>query len=128
MFLATVGRPHKQWNGTRFCGLVGIWPFFREDIVAWSSENRVPRETQLKLVSVDGNVWRDMMVEKNFPTIRDARKHLKKQVVIQINGAKPHIKSSIPTSIEVECSKQRYNITLERRPAQILDLDFFHSL
>ena len=70
---------------------------------------------------------------KVFPAIRDAYKQLKKQVVIQINGAKPHIKSSIQASIEAECSKKGYNITLERQPAQnphfnVLDLGFFLSL
>ena len=133
MFLAAVGRHHKRPNGTHFCGLVGVWPFVREGIAARSSKNRAGGETELKLVSVDGNVWRDIMVGKVFPAIRDAYKHLKKQVVIQIDGAKPHIKSSIQASIEAECSKQGYNITLERQPAQspdfnVLDLGFFHSL
>ena len=132
-FLVAIGQPHKRLNETHFCGLVGIWPSVKEGIAARSSENRVAGETELKLVSVDGNVWRDMMVEKVFPTIRDAYKHLKKQVVIQIDGAKPHIKSLIQASIEVECSKQGYNITLEWQPAQspkstVLDLGVFHSL
>ena len=52
------------------------------------------------------------MVEKVFPTIKDAYKHLKKEVVIQIDGVKPHTKSSTQASIEAECSKQSYNITL----------------
>ena len=54
MFLAAVGRPHKRPNRTRFCGLVGIWPFVREGIAVRSSKNRAARETELKLVSVDG--------------------------------------------------------------------------
>ena len=114
MFLAAVGRPYKLPNGAHFCGLVGICPFVREGIATQSSKNRTVGETELKLVSVDGNVWRDMMVEKVFLAIRDAYKLLKKQVVIQIDGAKPHIKLSVQESIEAEYSKQGYNITLER--------------
>ena len=78
MFLAAVGRPHKRPNRTHFCGLNGIWPFVREGIAARSSKNRAAGETELKLVIVDGNVWRDMMVEKVFPAIRDAYKALEK--------------------------------------------------
>ena len=56
MFLVDVGRPHKRLNGTKFCGLVGIWPFVKEGIAPRSSKNRAVGETELKLVSVDGNV------------------------------------------------------------------------
>ena len=133
MSLAAVWRPHKRPNGTHSCGLVGIWPFVREGIAARSNMNRATGETESKLTSVYGNLWRDMMVEKVFPAIRDAYKHLTKQVVIQIEGAKPHIKPSIQASIEAECSKKGYSITLEQQPAQfpdfnVLDLGFFHSL
>ena len=65
MFLAAVGRPHKRPNRTHFCGLVGIWPFVRECIAARSSMNRATGETESKLISAYGNVWRDMMVEKS---------------------------------------------------------------
>ena len=68
----------------------------------------------MKLVSVDGDTSRDLAVQKFFPTVRDAYKHLKTHVVIQVDGAKPHTKSSIQASIEVECSKQGYKIVLER--------------
>ena len=133
MFLAAVGRPHTRANGSHFSGLVGIWPFVREGIAARTSKNRAAGEAELKLVSVDGNAWRDLMVEKVFPAVRDAYKHLKTHVVIQVDGAKPHTKASIQASIEAECCKQGYHIILERQPAQspdfnVLDLGFFHSL
>ena len=133
MFLAAVGRPHKRPNGSKFNGLIGIWPFVRDGFAVRSSKHRAAREAELKLFSVDGNAWRDMMVEKVFPAVRNAYKHAKKHVVIQIDGAKPHTKSSIQASIEEECCKQGYNITVERQPAQspdfnVLDLGFFHSL
>ena len=70
------------------------------------------------------------MVEKAFPTIRNAYKHLKKHIVIQIDGARPHVKSSIQALIKAECFKQGYNITLEWQPTQslgfnVLDLGCF---
>lgn len=73
------------------------------------------------------------MLEKVFPTIRNAYKHLQTHVFIQVDGAKPHTKSSIQASTEAECCKEGYNITLEWQPAQspefnVLDLGFFHSL
>ena len=58
------------------------------------------------------------MVEKVFLAVRDAYKHLKMHVVIQVDGAKPHPKASIQASIEAECRKQGYHIILERQPAQ----------
>ena len=73
------------------------------------------------------------MVEKVFPAIRAAYKHLKKHVVVQVDGARPHTRSSIQASIEAECTRDGCSITVEQQPAQspdfnVLDLGFFHSL
>ena len=116
-----------------FYWFIGILSFVKEGVAVQSSKNQAAGETELKLVLVNGDAWRDLMVEKIFPIVRDAYKHLKPHVVVQVDGAKPHTKSSIQASINAECSKKGYKIVVEQQPAQspdfnVLDLGFFHSL
>ena len=133
MFLAAVGWPISGQTGHNFVDSLVFDPLLGRALRVDLARIELPERHELNLVSADGNVWRDMMVEQVFPSIRDAYKHLKKQVVIQIDGAKPYIESSIHASIKVECSKQVYNITLEQQPAQsldfnVLELGILHSL
>ena len=59
--------------------------------------------------------------------------HAKTSVVIQIDGAKPHIKGSIQSAIATACNANGFSTALRQQPANspdfnVLDLGFFSSL
>ena len=133
MFLAVVGRPHHRPDGTFFNGLVGVWPFAKRVFAQRASKNRARGTAELQPVTVTGDVWRDLMVEKVFPAVRSAMRHAKRTTVLQLDGAKVHFKRSIRADIDRELNRDGFAIKLEQQPSNspdlnVLDLGFFHSL
>lgn len=133
MFLAAIGRPHRHHNGRAFDGKVGIWPFVETAVAERTSKNRPAGTEFLRPRAVDGEAWRDMMLQNVLPAVKAAFGHAKRSVVVQMDGAKPHIKGSIQSAIATACNADGFRITLKKQPANspdfnILDLGFFHSL
>ena len=133
MFLAVVGRPHHRPDGTFFNGLVGVWAFAKRVFAQCASKNRARGTAELQPVTVTGDVWRDLMVEKVFPAVRSAMRHAKRTTVLQVDSAKVHFKRSIRADIDRELNRDGFAIKLEQQPfnspdLNVLDLGFFHSL
>ena len=93
MFLAIVARPrydhHKKswWNG-----LIGIWPFAKEEPAKRTSKNRVKGTMELKATqSVTGKEHEQMMLEKVLPALKASWPSGKNRTIyIQMDNAKPH--------------------------------------
>jgi hypothetical protein len=133
MFLAAVGRPHRYGHRQIFNGLVGIWPFIETAVAKRGSKNRDAGTEFLRPKVVDGEAWRDMMLQNVIPAVKACFGHAKRSVVLQIDGAKPHIKGSIQAAIAAACKSGGFNINLRQQPANspdfnVLDLGFFSSL
>ena len=133
MFLVAVGRPHKRSDGTVCDGLLGIWPFVTTRSAQRSSKNRLRGEQIIEPINVDVAVFLEQMKTNVFPAIRAAYHHAKRSVVIQLDGAKPHVARGIQEELQAECLKDGFRITIQRQPPQspdlnILDLGLFHSL
>ena len=133
MRLAVVGRPHHRPHGTYFDRSVGIWPFVRQTCAQRSSKIRARGTAEINTVTVPGDVWLSLLVEKLFPAIRSAMKHAKTTTVLRMDGAGNHFKRSIHHEISQELTKDGFDIRLEQQPSNspdlnVLDLGFFHSL
>ena len=74
----------------------------------------------MKPINVTGEVWCEYMTKKVFPAIR-RKMHWCSKVVVQIDNAKPHQKSSIKETLQQASENRRgqggMEIVLEPQPA-----------
>lgn len=76
----------------------------------------------MKLVVVDGNDWKDLTVVKVFPTVEKELEHAKRSLVIQMNGAKSHVK----IARQAECNKDSSFVTVEKQSINSLNLNILN--
>lgn len=100
-----------------------------------SSKNRAQGTAESRSVTVTGNVWRDLMVQKSV--FSHSIGHVTRQDVHVLqhdfDRAKVHFKNSIQEDIDRKLHADGFNIKLKQQPAQspdlsVLDLGFFNSL
>lgn len=132
MFLTAVARP--RWDTSRnqwFDGKIGIWPFVEDVPAKRNSKNRGKGTLEKKPINVDSIVYRDYMMNKVLPAIR--QKWPRGRVCkIQQDNATPHIRSDDKHFLE-EASKTGLDISFSPQPANspdlnVLDLGFFRSI
>ena len=73
------------------------------------------------------------MVQKVIPAVRSAFWHAKREVVLQLDGARAHWKASIQDQLRHAFNSGGYRMTVRQQPSNlpdlnVLDLGFFQSL
>lgn len=135
MFLAAVARP--RWDHTRgtwFDGKLGIWPFVQWVEAARNSRNRPAGTLELKSCNVDREVYREFLVQKVFPSIRDKfptewKEH---KIHVQQDNARPHV-SHNDEEVVAAGATDGWDIVLRNQPPNspdlnVLDLGFFNAI
>ena len=99
MFLCAVARPRYDDEGNCiFDGKIGIWPFVKKVVAKRSSKNREAGTEEVKPVKVTKNVYREFMVEKVIPAIKEKwpDRRERKQIRVQHDNAPSHFKKNDP--------------------------------
>ncbi|KAF0718359.1 Aste57867_1740 [Aphanomyces stellatus] len=132
MFLAAVSRPRFDINmKCIFDGKIGVWPFVEQSSAARSSKNR-PKGTMLTTtVSVDSEVYTNMIVDHVIPAIKSKmpRCTQRRGVIIQQDNATPHR----CVSTEMLKASRIHGVKVSNQPPNspdfnVLDLGFFNSI
>ncbi len=131
MFLCAVARPRYERNGEcTFDGKLGMFPFVERVPAQRASVNR-PRGTIItRTVPVIKDRYRQFMIEKVLPAIRDKWPDRKRNIVIQQDGASSHIEDD-DADFVAAATEGLWNISLETHQAakspdlNVLDLSFF---
>jgi len=138
MFLAAAARPRFDDDGNcTFDGKIGIWPFVEKVQAQRSSVNR-PRGTwETKPVNVTKDVYREMMLQKVVPAIREkwpvGDRHRGVTVRIQQDNAPSHMGPDDAQWKATTSDNLRPLISLSEQPPNspdmnVLDLGFFRAL
>ena len=91
MFLSAVARPiYDPRSKTWFDGKLGIFAFVAQVAAQRSSENRAAGTMETKGVSVTGNAYKTMMIEKLLPEIAGRFPLSQNKIIIQEDGASSH--------------------------------------
>ena len=94
MFLAAVARPRYHAEGVcTFDGEIGMFPFIERVAAQRTSKNREKGAIETKLLPVNKkNRYREFMIEKVVPAIKDKWPDQDRNIVIQHqDGASAHI-------------------------------------
>jgi hypothetical protein len=133
MFMAAVAQPRFDENGVcTFDGKLGIWPFVKKELAIRSSRNRPAGTLVTKnMDSVGRAEVSDMMINKVLPAIREQWPDESKEVIIQQDNAKPHLK--LDKNLIPELTKDGWRMGLQFQPANspdfnMLDLGFFNAI
>jgi hypothetical protein len=133
MFLCAVARPRYDRNGDcTFDGKLGMFPFVERVAAQRTSENR-PRGTIItRTVPVNKVRYRQFMIEKVVPAIKDKWPDRNRNIVIQQDGASSHIEED-DADFVAAATQGIWNISLETQAAKspdlnVLDLSFFRAL
>ncbi|CAM9325170.1 unnamed protein product, partial [Discosporangium mesarthrocarpum] len=70
MFLVAGAMPRKLFDGSRFDGKIGIWPVVEMVATKKNSKNRPVGTLEIKPVTVDGEKYQELMVNKVVPAIK----------------------------------------------------------
>jgi hypothetical protein len=93
MFLAATARPRFNDDGECvFDGKIGIWPIVTRERAIRNSVNRPAGTLVTKPLNVNHEIYRQMLLEKVIPAIKDRFPHHRNRtVLIQQDGAGAHI-------------------------------------
>ena len=125
MFMGVTSKPLYNEHGDLIHdGKFGIFPFVTKERAKKSSKNRAAGTLETKsITNVNQQVTREMMVNKVIPTIKEKWPTcLSKDIVIQQDNARPHLKDSDPEFREA-ASSHGFNIRLVNQPAQSPDFN-----
>ena len=133
MFLCALARPRFAPNGDcLFDGKIGMFPIV-ESVVAQRTSRHRPRGANIvRPVNVTKERYRQLIVEKVVPAIKEKWPCRNRNIVIQQDGASSHIDEDDAAFVEV-AQTGTWNITLETQPPKspdlnVLDLSFFRAL
>ena len=133
MFLCALARPRFAPNGEcLFDGKIGMFPLI-ETVVAQRGSVHRPRGTLItRSVNVTKDRYREIMLTKVVPAIKDRWPCRNRNIVIQQDGASSHIDEDDPAFV-AEATMGLWNISLQTQPPKspdlnILDLSFFRAL
>ncbi|KAK9756114.1 hypothetical protein RND81_01G074300 [Saponaria officinalis] len=135
MFLAVVARSTYKENGdVLFDGKIDIFPFTFEEPAKRNSKNRAVGTMVTKAIeSVNRDVMKEYFINKLIPALKTKwPQSASKNIIIQKDNAKPHVKSNDPEFVAVATS-DGFNIQLQQQPPNspdlnVLDLGFFRSI
>ena len=133
MFLAAVARPRFDAEGVcTFDGKIGMFPFIERVAAQRTSKNRQKGTIETKVVPVNKNRYREFMIQKVVPAIKEKWPDRDRNIVIQQDGASAHIDEFDPAFCAAATSGS-WNITLMTQSPKspdlnVLDLSFFRAL
>jgi hypothetical protein len=133
MFLAAVARPRFNAAGEcTFDGKIGMWPFAEMQPAKRNSVNRPRGTMEWKQLSVTKERYRDMIINKVIPAIKQKWPDRNRNIKIQQDGASSHIDQDDEDFVEA-ATAGNWNIELLTQSAQspdtnINDLAFFRAL
>ncbi|XP_057791292.1 uncharacterized protein LOC131008429 [Salvia miltiorrhiza] len=135
MFLCAISRPIIDSNGEIiFDGKIGIFPFTTEEAATRNSKNRAKGTIETKAIhSITKAVMKECFINQMIPIIKAKwPAGLSKNIFIQQDNAKPHIKNNDPDFIAAATS-DGFNIQLVCQPANspdtnVNDLGFFRAI
>jgi hypothetical protein len=140
MFLAAIAKPRYNADGEcTFDGKIGMWPFIERVAAQRNSSNRPAGTIETKCVTVTKQVYREYMIEKVIPAIKEKwpnQQELKDGLIVQQDGAKTHHRDEDPAWAAAARNDSRVGgccITLSTQPANspdtnLCDLSFFRAL
>ena len=133
MFLGAVARPRYDHNGLcTFDGKIGLFPFI-EGVVAQRTSGLRPRGTIItRPVSVNRDRYRDFLINKVVPAIKEKWPGRDRNITIQQDGAPAHIDED-DAAFVAAATEGLWNIKLQTQPPKspdlnVLDLSFFRAL
>jgi len=100
MFLVATARPRYDVNGIcTFDGKIGCWPFVESVVAQRASVNRPAGTLETKNVSVSKAKYREFMIEKVLPAIKEKWPDRERNITIQQDGAPTHIRHDDPAFV-----------------------------
>ena len=133
MFLTAVARPRFNEDGIcTFDGKIGMFPFVDYVPAQRASRNRAQGVIVTTPISVTKNKYREFMVTKVIPAIKEKWPDRNRNIIIQQDGAPAHIKEN-DAEFVAAATAGLWNISLELQPPKspdinVLDLSFFRAL
>jgi hypothetical protein len=134
MFLCAIARPRydQETGECLFDGKIGMWPIVEYNAARRSSVNRVRGTVITTPVSCTKDKYRQMMIEKVLPAIKQKWPDRERDILIQQDGAPAHI-SQDDIEFVAQAQTGNWNIRIETQPAKspdtnVLDLSFFRAL
>lgn len=133
MFLSAVARPRFNAQGEcTFDGKIGMFPFVERVAAQRASRNRARGHVETKLLPVNKNRYREFMIQKVIPAIREKWPCRNRDIVIQQDGASSHIAEDDPAFVAA-ATEGLWNISLLTQSPKspdlnVLDLSFFQAL
>ena len=130
-FLAAFARPRFDAEGVcTFDGKRGMFPFIERVAAQRTSKNQEKGVIETKLLPVNKNRYREFMIEKVVPAIKDKWPDRDQNiVVIQQDGASGHIDEFDPAFCAAAMSGNRIITLMTQSPKSpdlnVLDLSFF---
>ncbi|KAI2507526.1 hypothetical protein MHU86_6914 [Fragilaria crotonensis] len=133
MFLTAVARPRFDEDGVcTFDGKIGMFPFVDYIPAQRASRNRPRGAIVTTPFSVTKNRYREFMVTKVIPAIKEKWPDRNRNIIIQQDGAPAHIAEN-DAEFVAAARTGLWNIKLELQPPKspdvnVLDLSFFRAL
>ena len=129
IFLAAVARPRYDPEGKcTFDGKIGMFPFVERVAAKRTSKNREKGTIETKLLPVNKNQYRDFMITKVFPAIKQKWPDRNRNIVIQQDGASAHIDENDPQFVAATTSGNWITSLMTQSPKlpdlNVLDLFF----
>jgi hypothetical protein len=130
IFLAAVARPRYDPEGEcTFDGKIGMFPFIERVAAKSTSKNCEKGTIETKLRPVNKNRYRDFMITKVLPAIKQKWPDWNRNKVIQQDGASAHIDENDPQFVAAATSVNWIISLMTRSPKlpdlNALDLSFF---
>lgn len=133
MFLSGFARPRFNAQGEcTFDGKIGMFPFVERVAAQRASRNLARGHVERKLLPVNKNRYREFMIQKVIPAIREKWPCRNRDIVIQQDGASSHIAEDDPAFVAA-ATEGLWNISLLTQSPKspdlnVLDLSFFRAL
>ena len=133
LFLCAVARPRYDTNkNTLFDGKIGIWPIGKWEPAKQSSKKRAKGMPVWKNQCITRNVYREYLIEKFLPAVKERWPTRKGRIQLQEDGAKSHI---LEDDVEFKEAVDEIGLNLtvftqspNSPDTNILDLAFFRAI
>ena len=133
MFLCAVARPRYDTNKTVcFDGKIGIWPIRKWEPAKWSSKKHAKGTPVWKNQSIMRDVYREYLIQKLLPAIKQKWPTNNGRIWLQQDGAKSHIldddEEFKELVDEIGLNLTVYTQSPNSPDTNILDLGFFRAI
>ena len=133
MFLCAVARPRYDMNkNARFDGKIGIWPIGKWEPEKRSSKKHAKGTSVWKNQSITRDVYREYLIQKLLPAIKQKWSMNNRRIQLQQDGAKSHIldddeefKEAVD---EIGLNLTMYTQLPNSPDTNILELGFFRAI